>query len=281
MRGTIDYAFLKEHGQRTLIYELQGGLNFSAAELVMRAVLAHAKSIDSIIFDFRRVVGMDDPASKMFAGLGRSMAELHVSTIFADIATQSRLLERLETLPEETRDWVISFENLDCALEWCENKMLLELARGRDSQQDLPLVEHEMCKGLSADEFQRLRAKMVRVTFAAGDTIMRQGDAAEEIYFLSRGEVTVTVGGVTGQVTRVSTLTPGMVFGEMSAIDRQPRSADVRADQDVTCYVLPIREFDRLGKSDPLLKATLLENILRHVTGMLRRLNGEVSALAR
>ena len=122
---------------------------------------------------------------------------------------------------------------------------------------------------------------MTRVTFAAGETIVRQGDAAEEIYFLIRGEVTVTVGGVTGQVTRVSTLSPGMVFGEMSAIDRQPRSADVRADQDVTCYLLPIREFDRLGKSDPLLKATLLENILRHVTGMLRRLNGEVSALIR
>ncbi len=281
LRGTIDYAVLKDHGQRTLIYELQGGLNFSAAELVVRDVLAHAKSIDFIIFDFRRVVGMDDPASKMIAGLGRNMAELHVSTIFADTATQSRLLGRLETLPEEIRDWVISVENLDCALEWCENKMLLELTQGRDSEQDLPLVEHEMCKGLSTDEFQRLRAKMTRMTFGAGETIVRQGDAAEEIYFLIRGEVTVTVAGLTGHVTRVSTLSPGMVFGEMSAIDRQPRSADVRADQDVTCYVLPIREFDRLAKSDPILKATLLENILRHVTGMLRRLNGEVSALVR
>ncbi len=50
---------------------------------------------------------------------------------------------------------------------------------------------------------------------------------------------------------------------------------------DVTCHLPSLRDFDRLRKADPHLKAALLENILGHVSGMLRRLNGEVSALVR
>lgn len=59
----------------------------------------------------------------------------------------------------------------------------------------------------------------------------------------------------------------------MSAIDRHPRSADVRADTDVHCYALALAEFDRLDESNPKIKAVLLHNVLRHVSTMLRRLN--------
>ncbi len=281
MRSSEEYTVLRDKGRRTLIYELQGALNFSGAEVLVRDVMAHASSIDFIIIDFKRVVSVDDPASQLIVGLGRSMSERQVCTLFVNADTQSGLLERIEALPAEVRDWALPMKNMDCALEWCENRVLLELTERRGSEQELPLAEHEMCKGLTTDEFQRLRSKMTRIAFAAGETIINQGDAADHIYFLVMGEVTVTVGNQTGELTRVSTLSPAMVFGEMSAIDRQPRSAEVRADHDVVCYLLPVREFDRLGKSDPNLKAILLENILRHITGTMRRLNSELSALAR
>ncbi len=223
---------------------------------------------------------MDDPASNMLVGVGRSLEQQHICTLFANAANQARLLGRLEALPTDSRAWVVSMDNLDSALEWCENRILLNLRKRAASEQEVPLVEHEMCKGLTAEEFQRLRSKLIRMTFREGETVVHQGDPGDYIYFLVMGEVTVTVGDP-GNPIRVSTLSPGMVFGEMAAIDRQPRSADVRADSEVACYALPVPEFDRLGKSDPKLKAILLENILRHVSGMLRRLNGEVSTLVR
>jgi len=119
------------------------------------------------------------------------------------------------------------------------------------------------------------------MNFASGETIVREGDAPLYIYLLLKGEVTVTVRDLSAKAKRVSTLSPGMVFGEMSAIDRRPRSADVCADSQVLCYALPVEEFDDLGETHPEMKAILLENILRHVSSMLRRLNQEVSALAR
>jgi glutaminase len=126
-----------------------------------------------------------------------------------------------------------------------------------------------------------LLKKMSPMNFASGETIVREGDAPLHIYLLLKGEVTVTIRDLSGKAKRVSTLAPGMVFGEMSAIDRCPRSADVSADSQVLCYALPVEEFDAFGESHPAMKAILLENILRHVSSMLRRLNQEVSALAR
>ena len=63
--------------------------------------------------------------------------------------------------------------------------------------------------------------------------------------------------------------------------DRSASAIGRRADNEVVCYALPMEEFDALDRTDPKMKATLLENILPHVSTMLRRVNQEVSALAR
>ena len=47
----------------------------------------------------------------------------------------------------------------------------------------------------------------------------------------------------------------------------------------VECYALPLAEFDRLQELNPALQRMLLTNLLRHVSGLLRRLTREVSTL--
>ena len=58
----------------------------------------------------------------------------------------------------------------------------------------------------------------------------------------------------------VRTLSPGDSFGELSLIDRKPRSATVRTTSDVTSYVLVAWEFTPLLDSEPeVTKALLME----------------------
>jgi len=92
--------------------------------------------------------------------------------------------------------------------------------------------------------------------------------------------VSVSVEGVAGR-HRVATISPGMVFGELAAINRAPRTADVRADTTVRCLALSTAAFDRLGAEEPAIKIALLENLLRGVHAMVGRLNAELSAVAR
>ena len=84
----------------------------------------------------------------------------------------------------------------------------------------------------------------------------------------------------TEKLKRLSALSAGAIFGELAFIDQMPRSADVRADTDIECYTLSREDFDHLSESDPHLRAALLENLVRHISQMLRRISDEVTVLA-
>jgi CRP-like cAMP-binding protein len=71
-----------------------------------------------------------------------------------------------------------------------------------------------------------------------------------------------------------------MTFGELAAVSRTLRSADVRADEPVACWALPLAAFDRLGETHPDVKLVLLENLLVNVCQTVARLTHEVSTLA-
>ena len=83
-----------------------------------------------------------------------------------------------------------------------------------------------------------------------------------------------------GELTRLSTLSRGMTFGELAAVNRTARSADVRADEAAACFALPVATFERLGQTHPDIKLVLLDNLLANVCQTVARLTHEVATLA-
>ena len=63
-----------------------------------------------------------------------------------------------------------------------------------------------------------------------GDVVFQAGDAADAMYFVLAGSVSVRVPLASGRSRRLSTLGAGVAFGEMAILDNQPRSADIVAD---------------------------------------------------
>jgi glutaminase len=175
----------------------------------------------------------------------------------------------------------VTFLDLDAALEWCENRVI---ARHGDPGGAAPvpvtLAEHEFCRGLDREALAHLEGLLEHRRFDRGAYIVRKGDAAEEIYLLMSGEVSVMVTLADGRLKRLSTLSAGMTFGELAIVNRNARSADVRADKPVECYVLSAAALDRLGDTHPEIKVALLQNMLRSAHQMVSRLNQEVATLA-
>ena len=83
-----------------------------------------------------------------------------------------------------------------------------------------------------------------------------------------------------GSTRRLTTCTPGMLFGEMAILERRPRSAAVIADTPVECWELPIADFEHLTGTHPDLKVKLLENFARTLSLRVRRLTDEVRTLS-
>jgi glucose-6-phosphate 1-dehydrogenase len=85
------------------------------------------------------------------------------------------------------------------------------------------------------------------LSVAPGETIIRQGEIANEMYFICRGEVEVLQS--FGQV--VSQLKDGDFFGEVGLLLAAARTADVRAKTLCDLFVLSKKDFSRILQEHP------------------------------
>ncbi len=91
---------------------------------------------------------------------------------------------------------------------------------------------------LSAPVLEALAAGMVAERVPAGRTIIRQGDPGDRYYVLASGSVAVDVDG-----RHVHDQGPGEGFGEIALLRNVPRTATVRAIDDVELYSLGSEPF--------------------------------------
>jgi putative ABC transport system ATP-binding protein len=74
--------------------------------------------------------------------------------------------------------------------------------------------------------------------FAAGETIIREGEPGEDFFLISDGEVEVI-----RSDHEVARLGPGDFFGEVALISGEPRNATVVAEGGVDAYALGKTDF--------------------------------------
>ncbi len=86
--------------------------------------------------------------------------------------------------------------------------------------------------------------------FAAGEIVLIEGEATNDLIILREGTVEVYVSRG-DQKIHITELGPKSYFGEMSVFDDYPRSANVRAISDVTVMRIDRDSFRELLKSNP------------------------------
>jgi glutaminase len=283
-RTDAERAVLRARGARARLYDLQGDLVFAAVESVVRAVVEAGPDLELALLDLRRVTEISPSATRLLLDLLLHLAPQGRSLVLIGGDRHPRLLRQLDEARAHHHHGrcLVTFPDVDPALEWCERHLLA--AAGDPSAAvgtAVSFAEHPMCAGLTAAEAETLAGVMERKAFGAGQTIVHTGDPADAMYFLTRGDVSVTVELPSGQRMRLSTLTQGMAFGELAVVSAGPRIADVRADTAVECWRLPSDVFERLGTEQPRIKMTILENLLRNVAAMLERANQELAVLSR
>ncbi|MGB9092909.1 MAG: EAL domain-containing protein [Gallionella sp.] len=97
-----------------------------------------------------------------------------------------------------------------------------------------------------------------REVFSAGQDIFRSGDAGDCAYLIEEGAVEILVVKQVGE-HRIRLIGKGELFGEVSLIDYQPRTATVRAVERTVLVPIPRKLMEQLlEKSDPVLRHLLL-----------------------
>lgn len=111
--------------------------------------------------------------------------------------------------------------------------------------------------------------------FNVGAYIFKQGDPGDCMFVVTTGEVDILVDGKI-----VDQLTEGEVFGEMSLIDMEPRSADAVARTDSEIVQIDKRRFLYMTENNPIFALKLMQMVTARLRGRmadLERLRAELA----
>jgi MFS family permease len=113
---------------------------------------------------------------------------------------------------------------------------------------------------LGKDERQALIRDARVSEAAAGTTIIRHGDKADDAYFVLAGKAVAGIATESGGYRSLSTLNAGDFFGEIAALTGLPRTADVVAEQKTRLLTVPATALRRL-MADPALRQLVVSKM--------------------
>lgn len=127
-------------------------------------------------------------------------------------------------------------------------------------QADLPglIGNTTLLGGLAADARARLAASARPRLYGAGEVIVRQADTGRTSFVIARGEARVSLAPDDHEVARLGV---GDVFGEMSWLTGDPRSATVTAMRDTLVFELDDTVLRELAMASPGVLDTLADAV--------------------
>ena len=248
-------------GRSILVFDLEGVLFFGNAHGLASDLHAINEEVEIIILDCRRVSDIDS------SGL----------TILGQVSARLRARNKKLLISGANPAWLGGpiavaggaiehvFLNLDDALEWAEEHIITTCVMG-DSFIPASTGDNEIHYSQRLSDEITFLEDLSIVHYPAGSQLCKAGDPADCMWILKCGSVSIHATGThTGLIP--SRLGAGFSLGEMGLLDRQPRNADVYAEDDVEAYILTIEEFSSILTEKPLIG----QSILAFINGQLAR----------
>ena len=103
----------------------------------------------------------------------------------------------------------------------------------------------------------------VERSFAAGETLVRQGNPGVGLFVIVSGKVKVVKTNEEGKRLELATHGPGEVIGEMAVLDGANRTADVIAVEDTDSLVLSSWDFRSFMEAHPEVALEILPVVVK------------------
>ena len=281
-RPLAQMEVLKDSGAGIVVVEARGAIFFGSAERLAEQLEALAEDAHTVILDLRRVDEVDATGAHIFHRFDRYLARRGKVFALSHLPSSSQLrgfLRDMEVIRPDSEDRV--FADVDAALTWAEDRLLVAAERARGFSDELKLEDMEVLAGLDAGQVSDLKAAMSRETYPAGARIFDEGGDGDAMYFLAAGSVDVMGRlGDSGREVRFAGIGPGVIFGEMAILGDMARSASIDAKESVVCYKLTKQAFETLVAGKPELVIRLLLNLGRQSAHRLDMTSAEVRTLA-
>jgi sulfate permease, SulP family len=273
-------SWLREHRSKIAVFRPQGALFFGTADQLAQQLASTAPGTRFCVLDLCRVTTIDATACEIIAAGAKSLAATGVKPLLAGVLPDSARSHNLVALglssPDPHSQW---FVDLDRALEHAEVALLGEQWPGMATTPCFDFGQTPLTLGMNEDELQALQACLRTMDVAAGPLFCR-GDAGSSMYIIEAGQIEIRIAGNgPASHTRLAVFGPGSIFGELSMLMSQQRTADAVCVTPARLLELDRRSLDQLESSAPRLYAALMRNLNMHIANRLDLATGLVRAL--
>lgn len=279
IRSARERAVLTDLGSDVIAVELQGDLEFPETEMVIRRMVGLPDAANLAVLDFGRVNRVDVVAAPFFVELHQEFTNRGGRLVLSGLGLHTTFLDamiQIATGAAADHVELLTFEELDAALEWCESQLLTASGVAIDTRV-VDLHRHELLQGLTAPDLDAVKLLLQRREYASGDMILRPGGAADELYLITQGQLSIVGTRRNGQPRRLATLSAGMVLGELAFATGQARTSTVWADSPVECYALSAVDLVELARKQPTAEAVILRNLVGITSARASRMRSELA----
>lgn len=263
VRAAEATQLLLAHGRGRAVLELQGVLFFGNADDLAERLGALYGETDLMTLDLRGISDIDVSGAQVLHDLVAAARRAGKVLLFCNVPADHAAIVAELAGPAPLGPFVMP--DLNSAVEWMEEETLRR-AEGRAAGAALPLARLDFAAGLDAAELALLEANLTTRQFAAGTSLCVEGDAANRLWLLAKGTVSIRLSLADKRGSaRIASLAMGTVVGEMALLASGRRSATVTADEDVECWELEERAFRALLDAHPRLASKVLANLAREM----------------
>jgi SulP family sulfate permease len=273
---------LLQHGKNIQIIWLHGFVFFGSAHRLLLDVqqlvdtAGHA-TCRSLILDFGQVLGIDSSAALNLGKLwnfaereGFVIALSSVSPVVENALRAGGLLDRQDSMGR-------LFQDVDTALEWCEDNLIAErLSKEEQLRSADEWLEQEIG---SSELFIQLVSYLEQLEFATGEYIFKQGAPADALFLMHTGRVSILYETPQGGELRLRNMVGPTVLGEMGLYRSLPRGASVRVDRARVVYRLSSEALAYMEADTPSAAYAFHKFIVRVLASRLEFANREIVGL--
>ena len=141
-----------------------------------------------------------------------------------------------------------------------------------DQEYKRKLSNLTVLKSLNKATITSIAAHSNQYYFDKNETVIRHTSTDKNVFFLLSGRLRAIITSAKGREIGYKEIQQGNMFGELSAIDNQPRSISVVAIEPSVTAIIKQRDFIKLLQNQPEFSFT----VMKHLTLMVRNLSDKV-----
>jgi len=136
------------------------------------------------------------------------------------------------------------------------------------------LKNNQIFKGLNDEEVNDIAKICYEKEFKNGSTIFQESSSGTGMYILIQGQVDIQMSmGLESDLATVHVVKEGKVFGELSLVDKAPRSDSTKVVGNSRAFILEADKFESLCDKNYRIGFIVMRNIAKIVSTRLRDTN--------